>query len=45
MLDYSMKTREGDLITRSNIPVVLVREEDIWKFSYTSLVDVLINAG
>ncbi len=45
MLDYSIKTREGDLISRENIPVVLVREEDIWKFSYTSLVDVLINAG
>jgi hypothetical protein len=45
LLDYSMKTREGDLIPRSNKPVILVREEDIWKFSYTSLVDVLINAG
>jgi hypothetical protein len=45
MLDYSLKTREGDPISRSNIPVVLVREEDIWKFSYSSLVDVLINAG
>lgn len=45
MLDYSMKTREGDAIGRTNIPVVLVREEGIWKFSYSSLVDVLINAG
>lgn len=45
MLDYSLKTREGDTISRPNIPVVLVREEDIWKLSYTSLVDVLINAG
>ena len=45
MLDYSMKTREGDSIGRTDIPVVLVREEGIWKFSYSSLVDVLINAG
>lgn len=45
MLDYSMKTREGESIGRTNIPVVLVREEGIWKFSYSSLVDVLINAA
>lgn len=45
ILDYTMKTREGDSIGRTNIPVVLVREEGIWKFAYTSLVDVLINAG
>jgi hypothetical protein len=45
MLDYVMKTREGDVIDPTNIPVVLLREEDIWKISYTSLVSVLINAG
>jgi len=43
MLDYSIKTREGETVSRTNIPVVLVREEDIWKFTYTSLVNVLIN--
>ncbi len=45
MLDYTMKTREGDSIERPNVPVVLVREEGIWKLTYPSLVDVLINAG
>lgn len=43
MLDYTIKRREGDTVSRENIPVVLVREEDIWKLTYTSLVDVLIN--
>lgn len=45
MLDYTIRAREGDAITRTGIPVVLVREEEIWKFSYASLVDVLINVG
>ena len=45
MLDYSIKTREGDMLERTGIPVVLVREGDLWKMSYTSLVSILINAG
>ncbi len=45
MLDYTIRAREGDAITRTNIPVVLVREDEIWKFTYASLVDVLINVG
>jgi hypothetical protein len=45
MLNYSMKTREGETISPTNIPMKLVREEDIWKLSYTSLVKVLINAS
>jgi len=45
MLNYSIKTREGETLSRPNIPVKLVREEDIWKLTYTSLVKVLVNAG
>ncbi|MFA5675115.1 MAG: GerMN domain-containing protein [Christensenellales bacterium] len=45
MLDYTLSTREGDSVTRSGIPVVLVREHEIWKLTYASLVDVLINVG
>lgn len=45
MLNYSIKTREGETLSRPNIPVKLVREEDIWKLTYTSLVKVLVNAS
>ena len=45
MLDYTIRAREGDAITRTSIPVVLVREDELWKFTYSSLVDVLINVG
>lgn len=45
MLDYTISAREGDTITRTGIPVVLVREHEIWKLTYASLVDVLINVG
>ena len=44
ILDYTIKTRNGD-IDRTKIPVVLVREEEIWKLSYSSVVNVLINVG
>ena len=43
MLDYSIKTREGETIEETNKPVVLIREDDIWKLSYTSLANLLIN--
>jgi uncharacterized protein YceK len=43
-LDYTMKTRNGD-IPRSKVAVILVREEEIWKISYSSVVNVLINVG
>ncbi|MGI5848528.1 MAG: GerMN domain-containing protein [Christensenellales bacterium] len=45
MLNYSVKTREGDTIERTNIPVEIIREDDIWKLLYTSLVGMLINIG
>jgi spore germination protein GerM len=45
MLDYSIKTRAGDTITKTDIPVIMVRDNDIWEMSYTSLVNVLINVG
>ena len=45
MLDYTIRAREGDAVPRTDIPVVLVREDEIWKLTYTSLVDVLINVG
>ena len=44
MLDYTIKTREGDLHTETNIPVMLVREKDIWKLTYLSLATVLVNS-
>ncbi len=43
MLDYTIKTREGNSIPKLNRPFVLVREDDIWKLTYTSIVDILIN--
>lgn len=43
MLNYTLKTREGTVIKQSNIPILLVREKDIWKLTYSSLVNVLIN--
>lgn len=45
LLDYTISTRAGDTIERTDIPVVMVRENDIWKLSYTSLVNILINVG
>jgi hypothetical protein len=43
MLDYTIKTREGETISRTNIPIRLIREKDIWKLSYHSLMNMLIN--
>ncbi len=43
LLSYSINTRQGELIAGSSVPVVLVREEEIWKLSYTSLANVLMN--
>ncbi len=42
MLDYTM-TREGETISRTNIPIRLIREKDIWKLSYHSLMNMLFN--
>ncbi len=44
MLDYTIKNRNGD-INKQKVPVKLVREEEIWKISYFSIVNVLINVG
>ena len=44
MLDYTIRTREGDTIAQSDKPVVLVREKDIWKLSYISLYNILITS-
>lgn len=44
MLDYTIKTPNGD-IEKSKVPVKLVREEEIWKISYSSVVNLLINVG
>jgi hypothetical protein len=43
MLDYSIRTKAGDVLNRYYIPVIMVRNNDIWELSYTSLVNVLIN--
>jgi len=44
VLDYTIKTRNGD-IEKTKSPVILVREEEIWKISYSSVVNLLINVG
>ncbi len=44
VLDYTIKTRNGD-IKKNKSPVILVREEEIWKISYSSVVNLLINVG
>ena len=44
LLNYKIKTRNGD-IERTMIPVIMVREEELWKVSYSSIVNVLINVG
>jgi hypothetical protein len=43
MINYSLKTREGTIIEEDNIPIILVREKNIWKLTYSSLVNLLIN--
>lgn len=43
MLNYSLKTREGKLIEEDSIPIVMVREKGLWKVTYSSLVNILIN--
>lgn len=45
MLDYKIKTRAGDTIPKTNIPVVMVRTNDIWELSYSSLVNLFVNVG
>ncbi len=45
MLDYSVKTRAGEPLPKTNFPVVMVRTNDIWKLSYSSLVNLFVNAG
>ncbi len=44
MLNYTIKTRNGD-IERTMVPVILVLEDELWKISYSSIVNVLINVG
>ena len=44
MLNCAIKTREGDTVENMNTPVVLVRESYIWKVSYISILDILVNA-
>ena len=43
MLDYTIKTREGHTVKDTNVPILLVREKDIWKVSYHALLGVLLN--
>lgn len=45
LLDYTLSTRGGDTINRTDIPAKMIKENDVWKLSYTSLVNILINAG
>jgi spore germination protein GerM len=45
MLNYSIRTKAGEVIDKPNIPMIMVRNNDIWELSYTSLVNKLINVG
>jgi len=40
MLDITIKTREGEVVERPNIPVRLMRESYIWKVSYISILEI-----
>ena len=42
-LNCTIKTREGDTLPNDNFPMVLVRESYIWKVSYISILDNLVN--
>lgn len=42
-LNCTIKTREGDTLENSNFPMVLVRESFIWKVSYISILNNLVN--
>ncbi len=44
MINCAIKTREGDTVENKNIPVVMVRESYIWKVSYISILNILVNA-
>jgi hypothetical protein len=43
MLNCTIKTREGDPVENVNIPVILLRESYIWKVSYISILNILVN--
>ncbi|MGE5495468.1 MAG: GerMN domain-containing protein [Burkholderiales bacterium] len=45
MLDYSVRTKADDIIKLVSKPVIMVRNNDIWALSYTSLVNILVNVG
>lgn len=42
-LNCTIKTREGDTLENDNFPMVLVRESYIWKVSYISILNNLVN--
>jgi hypothetical protein len=43
LLNCTIKAREGDVVERNNIAVVLLRESYIWKVSYTSVLSLFVN--
>lgn len=36
MASYTLKLRDGDAKTISNVPIRLIRENDVWKMTYTT---------
>lgn len=44
LLNYTIKTRNGD-VERTMVPVIMVNEGELWKVSYSSINNVLINVG
>lgn len=45
MLDYTLRAKAGDQKNRTNVPVRLVRENDIWKQQYTEFQRLFIDVG
>ena len=43
MIDYDIKTKDEETQSRTNIPVMLVRENDIWKIQYTTFSELFLD--
>ena len=41
MMNYTMVTKDGDAPPSTNFPVILIKENDLWKVSYASFKQML----
>ena len=44
LITYTIRIGEGEPQNKSNVPVTVIRENDMWKIQYSELVDVFLNA-